>query len=165
MPDAITRALVSAQTETRAHLWTPSNEVVFTPPVLDRVFGDGRALFRVTTINNRPRWWVVRGCSTWTENNDPHDGLVPVHDHIDDVVQAIADQFGGLPNMLGEDEDVEYVDDEGRPFDPADIVHPQIDDRTGTSWSHLDWPELAGVTLEPHPVEAMRRLGIRILAL
>jgi hypothetical protein len=164
MTDPITDALAAAQTETIAHLWTPSDAIAFTPAVLSHAFGDGRALFRFTTINNRPRWWVIRGCSSWTESNDAHDGLVPVHDHADEIVQAIADQFGGLPNMLGETEDVEYVDDEGRPFDPADIVHPQIDDRTGASWGHLDWPDLAGVTLAHHPVEAVRRLGIRILA-
>lgn len=163
MIDAITAALTAAQVETTTSLWTPSNTVTFKPVVLDQTFGDGRALFRVTTINARPRWWLVRGCSTWTDRNDAHDGLTPVFDRIDEIVQAIVDQFGGLPNMHDENADADdegYVGDDGLPFDPINIRFPQIDDRTGSSWGRVDWPDLPGVTLEPHPEAA----DFRILA-
>ncbi len=166
MSDAITAALAAAQGEITTHLWTPDHPVTFAPRVLPHVFGDGRALFRVTTINNRPCWWLVRGCSTWTEGNDPDDdAFEPLIDRIDDVVQAIADEFGGLPNMESEEDPEAYVDHAtGGPFDPADIVYPQIDDRTGTSWSHEDWPDLPGIALVAHPEPRAAARGIRILA-
>jgi hypothetical protein len=163
MTDPITAALTAAQVETTATLWT--QPATFTPRVLERTFGDGRALFRVTTINSRPRWWLVRGCSTWTEDNDGHDGLTPVHDEIDEIIQAIADEFGGLPNMESETCCEEYVDPAtGEPFDPADLVYPAIDDRTGSSWSHEDWPDLPGIDLVPHRVQPRAHYKTRILA-
>lgn len=172
MEDLLTAALRAVQAETTVHLWTPAQPTTFTPHVLERTFGDGRALFRFTTVNARPRWWLVRGCSSWTENNDPHDGLTPVIDAVDDVIQAIADECGGLPNMhaeydVGEDEEEDdgYVDPvTGGPFDPIDIRYPQIDDRTGSSWAHEDWPDIAGVTLMPHPGLRAEGGRIRILA-
>lgn len=165
MTDAITMALAAAQTETTTHLWTPSQAVTFTPHVLSQTFGDGRALFRITTINDRPRWWLIRGCSTWTEDNDDHDGLTTLYDEIDEIIQAIADEFGGLPNMESETCPEDYVDHAtGLPFDPADLVYPAIDDRTGSFWSHADWPNLPGVELVPHPVPPRGHHRIRILA-
>ena len=123
MINTITAALTAAQVETTTSLWTPSNTVTFTPAVLDQTFGDGRALFRVTTINARPRWWLVRGCSTWTDKNDAHDGLTPIFDRIDEIVQAIADQFGGLPNLHDENADDDKGEDHRGPAmqlsDPA----------------------------------------------
>lgn len=166
MTDAITRALIAHQTPVTAHLWTPSDAVTFTPAVLDHVFGDGRALFRVTTINSRPRWWLVRGDSGWSEDRDGPEGTTEAErdlfiDHVDDVVQAIADEFGGLPNMEDENDAEAYVDHAtGKPFDPADLVYPQIDDRTGTFWQRIDWPDLPGVAFAPHPFDRT----VRILA-
>lgn len=163
MTDTITAALIAAQVETTARLW--GDTVTFTPRVLERTFGDGRALFRITTINNRPRWWLIRGCSTWTEDNDDHDGLTTLYDEIDEIVQAIADEFGGLPNMESETDPEDYVDPHtGAPFDPCDLVYPQIDDRTGQSWSHVDWPDLPGVALVDHPVPPRAHHRIRVLA-
>lgn len=163
MTDPITAALAAAQVETTTTLWT--HPVTFTPRVLERTFGDGRALFRITTINDRPRWWLIRGCSTWTEDNDDHDGLTTLYDEIDEIIQAIADEFGGLPNMESEDNPEEYVDHAtGLPFDPADLEYPAIDDRTGSFWSHQDWPDLPGVDLVPHPVPPRGHHRIRILA-
>lgn len=165
MTDPITKALAAAQVETTTHLWTPKHPVTFTPAVLEEALGDGRALFRITTINGRPRWWLVRGCSSWqvSDGEAPENIIEPgdeVIDWIDDIVQAIADEFGGLPNM--EDENGDYVDhDTGLPFDPSDIVYPQIDDRTGSFWERVDWPDLPGVALEPHPYAP----NVRILAL
>lgn len=151
----VTVALRDAQVPTAAHQWTPDHGIEFTPATSSCVFGDGRALFRVTTVNSRPRWWLVRGCSTWTAQNDPHDGLEPIADHIDDIVDALSEEFGGVPMRDGEDEyDV----------DATEIVYPAIDDRIGTFWDHLDWPDLPGVGYEPHPNDALRTRGIRILA-
>lgn len=160
MMDRIHEALVNEMAPVTKHLWTPKFPVTFTPVVLDKVFGDGRALLRVTTINSRPRYWYVRGCSSWIE--EEQDGVEgePVIDHIDAIVQAIADQFGGLPNMHDEEEEEEYVDPvTGLRFDPADITYPQIDDRVGTAWEIVDWPDLPGVAMTSHPVKK----GVRIL--
>ena len=119
----------------------------------------------LTTINDRPRWWLIRGCSTWTEDVDGHDGLVPVYDEIDEIIQAIADEFGGLPNMEDPDSPEEYVrPGTGEPFDPVDLRYPEIDDRGGSFWSHEDWPDLPGVDLVPHPVPPRGHHRIRILA-
>lgn len=64
--DPIHAKLVKAiERRDRAYLWTPADAISFTPRVLPHIYGDGRALFALATINQRPRYWVIRACSTW----------------------------------------------------------------------------------------------------
>lgn len=44
MPDERTQRLKAVQKPTRSYLWTPDDSITFTPQVLSKTFGDGRAL-------------------------------------------------------------------------------------------------------------------------
>ena len=57
--DVIQQRLVKAiERRERAYLWTPADTISFIPRVLPTVYGDGRALFALATINQRPAYWV-----------------------------------------------------------------------------------------------------------
>jgi hypothetical protein len=41
---------------TRRYLWTPADAINFKPALCGNVYGDGRALFGLSTLNLRPSW-------------------------------------------------------------------------------------------------------------
>lgn len=148
----ITKELVRLQRPIQRYLWTPADMITFTPAVLDQPFGDGRALFGLTTINNRPAYWLFRGCSSWKISDyDAPDGATEIAEFIDDVLRAIEEQFGGVScyerNSRGD-----WIDSETKQFVPRSWVEfPVLDDETGCSWWREDWPSMEGVRLERHP--------------
>lgn len=66
-----------------------------TPRLLTRRFGDGKKLIHVTPLNTRPDYYVVCVGSRWQTDNcaDPDVGPL-LCDRIDDILDAIEDQFG-----------------------------------------------------------------------
>lgn len=153
MTDAITEALRAAQTEETAYLWTPDNSITFTPAVVDQVFGDGRALFRITTINNRPAYWVVRGCSSWETGMDINapDDATEFIECVDDIVCAIEEEFGSTDTYEMNSRGI-WIDSETKRFIPNEWArYPTINPRDGCSWGRLDWPELPGIETINHP--------------
>lgn len=158
----IADALRDAQTSITTSLWTGGTDTTFTPAVVARSFGDGRALFKFTTIQNRPAYWLVRGCTSWTEGHDAPEGRIPFADSADEVVEAIEDEFGGT-HHYDRDARGRYVDQEtGERIDRGDarVEFPVIESETGCSWALIDWPDLPGIDLVPHPHER----GVRVLA-
>lgn len=151
--DAITTALRAAQSPIRRCLWTDADAITFTPAVLEQTFGDGRALFRITTINNRPAYWIFRGCSTWEtglDYNAPDDAPEFI-DQVDDIVSAIEDEFGGLSSYERNKNGV-WIDSETKRFVPREwTAYPAINDEHGCSWGRLSWPQLDGIALVDHP--------------
>ena len=126
----------AVEVETHAYLWTPSDGVDFTPRVCDKIFGDGRALLRLTTINSRPRFYVIRIDSAWkVDDSGAPDGGPDIWDQLEEIYEALEEQFGRVR---------EIEDDEINGW-------PTFDHETGASWSRMDWPDLPGVRLEPHP--------------
>lgn len=151
--DAITETLRAAQKPIRRCLWTDADAITFTPAVLELTFGDGRALFALTTINNRPAYWIVRGCSTWETGMDSNapDGAPEFMDQVEDIIDAIEDEFGGVSRYERNINGV-WIDEETKRFVPREWTsYPAIDSETGCSWGRLDWPSLEGIELEPHP--------------
>ncbi len=129
----------AVEVETHAYLWTPSDGVDFTPRVCDKIFGDGRALLRLTTINSRPRFYVIRIDSAWkVDDSGAPVGRPDIWDHLEEIYEALEEQFGCVREI--EDD----ADDELNGW-------PAFDHETGASWSRMDWPVLPGVRLEPHP--------------
>lgn len=126
----------------RRCLWTEDDAIVFTPAVLSRAFGDGRALFSLTTINNRPAYWVIQGCSTWQTGGDiyaPDDAPLFI-DFVDEIVESVEDQFGTVRgyerNCRGD-----WIDHETKRFLPRSFTEfPTINDENGCAWGRLDWP-------------------------
>jgi hypothetical protein len=62
-----THALLKGAIEvwTRRYLWTPADAINFKPALCGNVYGDGRALFGLSTLNLRPAYYVIRGDSGW----------------------------------------------------------------------------------------------------
>jgi len=109
-------------------LWTHGDRGMLTPRVCSAMFGDGSRALMVNTINQRPNYHVVRVDGAWGDDE--------VHDHMDAIVQAIADEFG----MAGEslEEECPQCEDHVCRCSPdydAGSLFPAIDDRTGCSWS------------------------------
>lgn len=113
-------------------LWTPKDGKMRTPALVDKVFGDGRKLMWLTTINNRPNYWVVRVDSSWQSSNDadPANGDLFI-DHVYEIVEEIEDQFG----ILARDNYGETIESKWEP-------HPVIDTDTATWWGVMHWSEI-----------------------
>lgn len=156
--DAVHAKLVKdIERKERRHLWTPADAITFTPRVLPVIYGDGRALFTLSTINQRPAYWVIRGCSTWGCGLDGHDSAGPdIVELIDDILTDLEDAFGrGTCGYSGNslfwpkrermrDCKCEECSDRGV------ARWPMVNGNTGCSWSRIDWP--AGFATEPNPL-------------
>lgn len=121
------------------YLWTPEHMVTFVPALSPRIYGDGRALLRLATINQRPQYYVLRIDSSWSLALDYRapDGAVDVVEFIDDFVSGLEEDFGPARDGNGE----RY----------PDYAWPDYDDEGGCAWSRHDWPRLRSLTFEPHP--------------
>lgn len=126
------RLIASIGVPTTGHLWGMS--IDFTPAVLPTAFGDGRALLALTTLNSRPRYYVIRIDSGWSVDDTQADGG-DLRDHLDDIYEAIEETFGRA--VFEEDGDA----------DPE--PWPAFDDRYGTAWWRLAWP--FGFDVQGHP--------------
>lgn len=152
--EEVTDKLQAAQTPIERYLWVPEDAITFTPAVLARTFGDGRALFGFSTVQNRPAYWIVRRCSTWCSALDfkpPHEA--PDFDEFAyKVMDAIEEEFGASDQY-------EYCSRCGRWRNPETwlfvpkswVEYPVIDPSDGCHWFRLDWPEDAGISVQPHP--------------
>lgn len=155
--EAVQVALVCAiERPKTSYLWTPADAISFTPRVLPKVYGDGRALFTITTINQRPAYWVIRGCSSWGCGSDREDGAGPdFAEMTDEILTDLEDCFGNgrcgysgnslfwprkerLKNCQCEDCDERFR-----------ARWPMVDGDGGCSWSRTDWPD--GFDVEPNP--------------
>lgn len=132
---------------TRRHLWTPSDAITFVPALSNRLYGDGRALVGLTTINSRPRFYVLRIDSTWAIDSDPNapDGAEMFTCRIDAISFALEEEFGcGRYEGDGEYNEKSRERDRRRKW-------PAYDDETGHFWWRMDWPKLERVKIAPHP--------------
>ncbi len=141
----------------RRHLWVPEDAVEFTPALSDVVYGDGRALLAITTIHDRPRYWLVRIDSSWPLWLDP--GLPggddeEMADYCEHITENLRLEFGdGEPRW---DED-EWEDEEDPVAREYGLPYPSIDLRDGYSWRRESWPE-AGFDGVPHPYDPHIRI-------
>jgi len=138
--DAIQRKLRrSICRPTKRYLWIPEYTIEFVPALSPRIYGDGRALLGLSSINERPRFYVIRIDSSWSlamEYRVP-DTAVDVVEFIDDFVDGLEEDFGKARDENGE----LYSEDEW----------PAYDDNGGCSWWRMDWPRLRSLKFEPHP--------------
>jgi hypothetical protein len=97
------RLVKCVEKRARAFLWTPADAINFVPRVLPKVYGDGRALFSLTTINQRPAYWVIRVCSTWGNAYDERETTGPDFGEMtDDILTDLEESFGsGLCGYSG----------------------------------------------------------------
>jgi hypothetical protein len=154
--DRVHEALKAEQKPLTRHLWVPADAITFTPQVANSIYGDGRALFGIGTINSRPAYWILRGCSTWTidfDRNAP-DGAVNLAEFIDDILNDLEGEFGSA-----DDEPYEWTGGRLRSVETkrfiseAAISYPVVNYGCGCHWFRLNWPELPRVNLEQHPFD------------
>jgi hypothetical protein len=159
--DPATLALQALQKPISRYLWVPRDAIVFTPQVLPQTFGDGRALFRVTTINNRPAYWIVRGCSTWASpgslyENDAPDGALEFVDFIDEISYALEEEFGSTKHYEQNARGQWFDPDTGQFIRRIDTTYPVVRWEGGCSWDRMRWPveDMPGFSFEPHPLNS-----------
>lgn len=162
--DPIHRRLVRAEEKRRkSYLWTPADTVSFVPRVLPTIYGDGRALFTLATINQRPRYWVIRACSTWGSGLDREDSPGPdFAEMTDDILTDLEDAFGnGRCSYSGNSlfwpkrdrlKGCQCEDCEAGPM----ARWPMVDSCGGCSWSRIDWPP--GFAVVPNPLSRLGNL-------
>lgn len=128
----------------RGYLWVPEDAVTFTPALLSRVYGDGRALISLATCNQRPQYYIIRIDSAWECGVDMHapPGSPELVEFLDDIYGALEEEFGECE--ADQDEDDPDIIENGYPW-------PAFDGRDGCAWSRMKWPPLLGLTFEPHP--------------
>lgn len=133
----------------RAYLWTPSDAITFVPRVLPTIFGDGRALFTIATINQRPAYWVIRVCSTWGSGMDREDSTGPdFAEMTDDIMTELEEAFGrgrcgysGNSLFWPKKERLRNCQCEECEDRYSRARWPMVDDEGGCSWSRIDWPK------------------------
>ncbi len=155
-PDRINKALKAAQKPLTRHLWTPADAITFTPHVSENVYGDGRALFGIATINSRPAYWIIRGDSGWSSGYDCNapDAATDIAEFIDQITMDIGYEFGDA-----EDEPYEWIGNRLRNTETgqfkshASISYPVMNYGGGCHWFRIDWSEfdLKGLAMEKHP--------------
>mgnify|MGYP001463279763 CR=1 FL=1 len=151
------RLRATLEVEHSSYLWTPAYTIAFTPRLLPVICGDGRALFTLATINQRPRYWIIRGCSTWGCGYDRDDASGPDFAELtDDLLTELEDAFGrgrcgysGNSLFYPRGERLEWCQCE-ECDDEWVSEWPEVDDEGGCSWSRMGWPE--GFDADPNPL-------------
>lgn len=141
----------------RAYLWTPQDTISFVPYVLPTIFGDGRALFSIATIHQRPAYWVIRACSTWGCGSDREDASGPDFiEMVDDVLTELEEAFGrgqcgysGNSLFHPKKERVRWCQCEECTDRYGTAKWPMVNSKDGCSWSRMDWPDDFETTPNP----------------
>jgi hypothetical protein len=82
------RAYIKTQTKRqRAYLW--GDYCVFTPVVLSEIFGDGKQVIYIGSIDQRPKFWIAR--------IDSKQSIEPLEFDVEQIICAIEDEFGRVP--------------------------------------------------------------------
>jgi len=131
----------------RAHLWVPADAINFVPHLLPTIYGDGRALFTIATINQRPAYWIIRACSTWGTGSDTESAPGPDFGEMtDDILSALEEAFGngrcgysGNNLFMSKKERIQNCQCE-ECTDRYRARWPMVDGNGGCSWNRMDWP-------------------------
>jgi hypothetical protein len=139
----------AVERQTTSYLWIKGDTPPFRPALSPLVYGDGRSLFAFTTLNQRPRYWVIRGDSRWGCDYDYEDSKGPeIRELSDDIMTDLEEQFGsGRCSYSGSSlfwpkyERIrscrceECIDGQSR------ARWPMVDGSGGCSWGRMKWPK------------------------
>lgn len=151
------RLVAAVEVTERAYLWVPSDAIEFVPRVLPVIYGDGRALFTMGTINQRPAYWIIRGCSTWGSGSDRDDSVGPDFAELtDDMLTALEEAFGrgtcgysGSSLFHPREDRIQWCSCEECDEETV-AVWPEVNGNDGCHWSRIDWP--SGFETVPNPL-------------
>lgn len=131
----------------RRYLWVPSDAITFVPRLLPIIYGDGRALFSISTINQRPAYWVIRACSSWGSGLDREDTPGPDFAEMTDVIMTDLEgafgrgRCGYSDNSLFWPKKERIQDCQCEECDDPHVAKwPEVDDNGGCSWGRINWP-------------------------
>jgi hypothetical protein len=132
----------------KSYLWTPEDAITFIPRVLPVIYGDGRALFALTTINQRPAYWIIRGDSAWgcgldRESGDGPDFAEFSDEFLTDLEEAFGNgrcSYSGTSLFWPRRERIADCQCE-ECTDRFVARWPMVDGGGGCSWSRIDWPK------------------------
>ncbi len=148
------RKAIERKDET-SYLWTRGDTQPFVPRVLPHVFGDGRALLALSTLNQRPAYWVIRVDSSWDDDE--------IHEHMEGILNQLEEAFGrgrcgysGNSLFWTKRERVGACQCQECSDGRIRARWPMVDDEGGRSWSWMKWP--VGFNVEPHPVHSRANL-------
>ena len=152
------RLRAAIEVKQTSYLWVEGDTPPFIPRLLPVIYGDGRALFSIATINQRPRYWVIRGCSTWGCAYDRDDADGPEFAELtDDLMTALEDAFGrgrcgysGNSLFWPRKERLRNCQCEECDEKRWKASWPMVDDDGGCSWGRMDWP--TGFPTDPNPL-------------
>lgn len=129
------------------YLWVAGDTPAFRPALSPIIYGDGRALFTLSTINQRPRYWVIRGCSTWGSGMDIDESTgLDFGELTDELLSDLEDSFGngrcgysGTSLFIPRRERMRWCkcDECSEKFTAR---WPMVDGYGGCSWSRMNWP-------------------------
>jgi len=134
-------------------LWTEADAITFVPRVLSAIYGDGRSLWRFSTINDRPAYWIIRGDSGWqaqesgwqTQGSGVPGGAPDFGDFTDEILTSLEEEFGSA--RCGYSGASLHTPPEERDChceqcsDPKNIAEwPMVDDDGGCFWDRISWP-------------------------
>ena len=95
------------------------------PRLISRMFGDGKKLFIIQPLDTRPNYYYIRVDSTWGTSNWNHDdGIKEPAEWLEDVLQAIDEDFGNTADGGMEN-----------------CGFPVQSDGSGHCWEECDWPK------------------------
>jgi len=113
------------EVECTCRFWGADHAI--TPRLVDEIFGDGKQLIQLEPLNTRPDYYVVRIDSKWSlENSAESDSFI---EHLEEIYDAIEDQFGRWCRC--EEEDCDCEEDQSFPVLSTDC---------GSGWFPMDWP-------------------------
>lgn len=119
-------------------LWTHGDSGLMTPYVCSAIFGDGLALARIFTTNQRPNYHLVRIDSSWTE--------VEISRNWDDILTAIEEECGIAGECLDDpcDNCRDTICKCGADYS-ADREFPALDADDGGSFSIIPYTDVINV--------------------
>lgn len=144
--DIHSRLVVAIEQPETAYLWVPDDSITFTPGMLKLTYGDGRALFWLSTINQRPAYWVIRGCSSWEtgygttwDTDGPDFGSMT-----DQILTDLEEQFGDGRCGYSGSSLFFPIGERGCDCDECTeeqvAVWPMVDGYGGCQWGRVKWP-------------------------
>lgn len=137
--DVHARLAIAVEKRQKSYLWTPADAIIFVPRLLEKTYGDGRALYALSTINQRPAYWVIRACSTWSSQQ--------FGEMTDDILTELEEQFGNGRCGYSGGNLFQSRRDRMRECDCEDCTSryvakwPSVDGEGGCSWGRMRWPE------------------------